>query len=528
MRLFLDGATIFSPGAPLRSGALIDAGRFIAFGPEAAELFNPTVDARLALAGSFIAPAFGDGHAHPLFAGREAGGPAITGLGSIQEIQEELLRYSKENPRGWIVGGAYEAALIDGGDFDAKWIDQVVGDRPVLLHAVDHHTIWVNTKALEIAGITAQTIDPEGGSIARRSDGSPKGTLREPAAINLVLSKITPRTVDQEVEALAYASRKYLESGVTFATDSWLEEGMAEIYLEAYKRGVLQIDMNVAFLVNPDHWHEDSKRIIKERALFEGIKEINASSVKFLSDGALSSGTAALIDEYDDQPGYSGIKIWGDEELNYALQHFDLLKFQVHIHAIGDAAVRQALNAIETMQGKNPAWDRRPVIVHAQLISEIDLPRFAKLGVIANLQPLWMHLDPMNKELIAPRIGARNNLQYRVRDMVEAGATIAFGSDWPVTSENPLLALAVPVHRSKPGSKEPAWSLDQAIGLEQSWAFYTTAVAYQNFREADLGRCEIGAMADFIILSQNPFELSPREVHTIKIEAIYKAGEKIN
>jgi len=528
MRLFLDGAVIFSPGAPLRLHALIEDGRFVAFGAEATDLFDPTEDARLALAGSFIAPAFGDGHAHPLFAGREASGPAITGLTSIQEIQAELLRYAKENPLGWIVGGAYEAALIDGGDFDAQWIDQVVRDRPVLLHAVDHHTIWVNTKALEIAGITAQTIDPVGGSIARRSDGSPKGTLREPAAINLVLSKVPPRTMDQEVDALGYASRKYLASGVTFATDSWLVEGMAEIYLAALNRGVLQIDMNLAFLVTPEQWREESERIINERALFKGINEINASAVKFLADGALSSGTAALIDEYDDQPGYSGIKIWSDEELNDALQHFDLLKFQVHIHAIGDAAVRQALDAIEVMQDKNPVWDRRPVIVHAQLISEIDLPRFAQLGVIANLQPLWMHLDPMNKELIAPRIGTRNDLQYRVRDMVEAGVTIAFGSDWPVTSENPLLALAVPVHRSKPGSSDPAWSSEQSIELEQSWAFYTSAVAYQNFRENDLGKCEIGAMADFIILSKSPFELSPREVHTITIDAIYKAGKKIN
>ncbi len=176
---------------------------------------------------------------------------------------------------------------------------------------------------------------------------------------------------------------------------------------------------------------------------------------------------------------------------------------------------------------KNREWDRRPVIVHAQLISDEDMPRFADLGVIANMQPLWMYLDPMNKELIAPRIGARNELQYRLRDMVHAGVTIAYGSDWPVTSEIPMLALGVPIHRTKPGNSDLAWNPEQSIDLELSWSFYTSSVAYQNFREDEVGSLEVGKRADFIILSENPFDIDPRNIHQVKIDAVYKEGVRV-
>jgi predicted amidohydrolase YtcJ len=534
-RLFLDGATIYSPGAPARRSMLIEGplgpqvcGKILAIGQKAADLYDPSRDIRRDLTGKFLFPTFGDGHAHPLFAGREASGPAVTDLGSLPEILAEIARYATAHPDGWIVGGAYEAAVIPGGDFEATWLDEVVADRPVVLHAADHHTIWVNSKALGIAGITAQTPDPDGGSIARFEDGSPKGTLREPQAMNLVLSKIPARTLDQEVEALAYASDRMLRQGITYTNDSWVEPGMAQVYLQAHKEKKLAIDFNISFLVNPENWREDSDRIVHERSLFDGIDSINASSVKFLADGALSSGTAALLDPYGDQPGFLGIKIWEDSELLAAAQHFDALGFQLHIHAIGDSAVRQALDVIETLSQSNPEWDRRPVIVHAQLISDQDLPRFAALGVIANMQPLWMYLDPMNKKLIAPRIGERNDLQYRMRTMISAGVPIAYGSDWPITSENPLLAIAVPVHRTEPGSSDLPWQGDQVITLEESWDFYTRQVAYQNFREEEVGQLEVGMRADFLIFGVNPFEIDPQEIHTLKIEAVYKAGVKIN
>jgi len=166
---------VWSAGLGVFEGLAIENGRVIATGSQALKLKGEVID----LNGGFLMPGFIDGHAHPIFAGREARGPRVNNLQSIDEIKTEVERYAKENPNeSWIIGGAYEAAIISGGDFDAHWLDEVVSDRPVVLHAVDHHTIWVNSKALEIAGIDSNTKNPDGGTIARRNDGSPKGTLR--------------------------------------------------------------------------------------------------------------------------------------------------------------------------------------------------------------------------------------------------------------------------------------------------------------------------------------------------------------
>jgi hypothetical protein len=221
--------------------------------------------------------------------------------------------------------------------------------------------------------------------------------------------------------------------------------------------------------------------------------------------------------------------MWEEDDLLNALCIFDDLDFQVHLHAIGDAAVRQALDAIEAMQRVNPRRDRRPVIAHAQLIHPDDFARFARLGVIANYQPLWTYLDPMNKELILPRLGQeRNNRQYPLRTMLDAGVMISYGSDWPVTSHVPLQALAVPVHRQSPdGYPKEGWSKQEAITIEESMTFYTKNVAYQIFKENELGRFEVGMRADFVILDQNPLTAPVNQIRELEILALYRKGQPV-
>lgn len=482
------------------------------------------------LKGAFLAPAFMDGHAHPLFGGREGQGPQVNGLQSVAEIVAAVKNFAIANPdMPWIVGGAYEAAIVERGDFLASWLDEAVSDRPVVLQAVDHHTIWVNSKALEIAGITSATSDPDGGTIARNSDGSPRGTLREPSAMALITSHAPERTIDDDVAAIEWASHRYLESGVTAATDAWIEPGMAEAYIEAARRGLLSIDFKLCFLAQPDSWRERVTYFAHLRKEIESLGEnsmLAAKTIKLIGDGALSAGTAALLEPYVDDPSSTGLLIWNTAEMIEAATLFDRQGYQLHIHAIGDAAVRQALDVIEKVIEGNPSWDRRPVIVHAQLISENDLPRFQSLGVIANYQPLWMYLDPMNKELIAPRIGdARNSLQYQLASIVKTGARISYGSDWPVTSYIPLLALAVPTHRQSPDGQPPqGWSAHEAVSVEESLSFYTEGVAYQHFDEEKVGRLVVGLAADLVILSGNPLSSNPHDISSLRVEATYKNG----
>jgi predicted amidohydrolase YtcJ len=527
VRTFFRNATCWSAGKKNFDGILVEDGIIIATGVQAHTMhFDETID----LEGSFVIPAFLDGHAHPIFGGREAAGPQINGLTSLDEILAEVKKYADDNPdQPWIIGGAYEASIIESGDFDAHWLDSVVRDRPVVLHAVDHHTIWVNSEALKRSGINELTADPIGGTIARRPDGAPKGVFREPNAMALVLDTAPADSTESDVQAIKRACDAYLRVGVTAAIDSWVEKDMASAYLAAAKSGDLTIAMNLSLLASPDSWRSKVKEFVALREEFAALPDpdlVKANSIKFLADGALSAGTAALMEPYIDNQDSCGIKIWSDDELLEAVTHFDMLKFQLHIHAIGDAAVKQALDVIEAMMQINPKWDRRPVIVHAQLIADEDLPRFKKLGVIANIQPLWCYLDPMNKESILPRIGkVRNDLQFRLRTMVENGVTIAFGSDWPVTSQIPLRALAVPVNRLGPGSQgENGWNIFESITIKDSLTFYTENVAYQMFREQERGALEIGKKADFIVLDKNLLEIDSWQISTVGIKVLYKNG----
>ncbi len=512
---------MWSAGLGVFEGLAIENGLIVATGPAALELPGEVID----LADGFLTPGFIDGHAHPIFAGREARGPKVKNLQSIDEIKKEVARYAKESPNeSWIIGGAYEAAIISGGDFDAHWLDEVVSDRPVVLHAVDHHTIWVNSKALEIAGINANTPNPDGGTIARREDGSPKGTLREPISFDLILKHAPADSVESDLEAIKYACKELISAGVTTATECWVEPPMAEAYIAAAKSGALTIDMHLAFLVTPQNWQEQVAYIQELRAQISKLPEPNrlkANTIKFLTDGALSSGTAAMIDPYLDDPTSTGLKIWDDANLIAALGAYDLLNFQLHIHAIGDGAINQSLNAIEEVVKTNPNWDRRSVIVHAQLIAPTDLARFKELDIIANFQPLWSYLDPMNKELIEPRIGSeRNNRQYQLRTLLDLETRISFGSDWPVTSHKPLDAIFIPVLRKVPGAPGEAWNINEVITLEESLTSYTANSAYQLFSEEEMGKLEPGMRANFVILDKNPFETHRVEIKSVWIDGL--------
>ena len=507
MSTLYTNARFWSAGQEIFHDLLVKDSIILATGEQTKEF---TAETTIDLNGAFVIPAFLDGHAHPIFAGREAAGPKINGINSVEEIKAQVKAFALANPKTpWIIGGAYEAAIIEGGDFDAKWLDEVVSDRPVVLHAVDHHTIWVNSKAIELSGITSATKDPQGGTIARNSDGSAKGTLREPSAMALVLNHAPANTIESDIAAITYACAEYRRVGVIAAIDSWCEKDMARAYIQASKTNQLTIAFNLSLLATPTTWSGDIDDFneIREQCLeLDNPSQLQANSIKFLLDGALSAGTAHLTQPYIDNPSSRGIAIWSDEELLNALVAYDALRYQVHLHAIGDAAVKQALDAIEAMQRINPPWDRRPVIVHAQLVRDEDLSRFAQLGVIANIQPLWCYLDPMNKELIAPRIGhERNNQQYRLRSMVEASAMIAFGSDWPVTSHIPMQAICVPVTRTNvaDGVTEP-WVIEEALTMDESLIFYTKNAAYQLFRENEFGTLEVGKRAAFIVLDSDP------------------------
>jgi len=514
----------------MASSMLIQNGRIVSLDPEQVPDNLLTID----LAGKFVMPSFADGHAHPLFAGREMQGPQVTELSSVDETLKNLKIYADAHPDDlWIVGGAYDAALAPSGNFDAHWIDSVVPDRPVLLHAMDHHTIWVNSRVLEIAGIAEVKEELKVGYIERKPDGTPLGTLREWDAIGLVTKHLPPRNIEDDIQAIEYASEKYAQSGVTWVQDAWIDPGMSEAYIEAAKTGRLKIGYNLAFRADPNTWREDIEYILQQRTIIENLPadhNLTAFTIKFFADGVIEGGTAGMLEEYCDNPGYLGMPVWDLDNLINAVTEFDRLGFQIFIHAIGDGGVRNSLDAVEHAQKVNPKRERRHVITHLQLVDPRDLHRLKSLGVIANFEPLWTKLDPMQMVLSVPRLGEeRAARQYQMRSILDLGVPLSFGSDWPVTSEIPLEGLAVAVHRQMPDrTPEGGWVPEERITIPEALGAYTSGVAYQAFEEQSFGKLLPGFSADMIVLDQDPRSMDPHDVGEMTVVSTYRQGIKIH
>lgn len=485
-------------------------------------------DNEVKLAQGYVFPAFRDGHAHPVFAGREAAGPVVTKATSISEIQKILKAYRKDNPdQNWIEGGAYDRSIVEAGLFLASWLDEAVPDVPVVLHASDHHTVWVNSKALALIPTPLPKLIS--GSIDVDASGIPMGVLREPQAMALVLDKAPVRTIEQEVTVLAWADKLLASQGIVQAQDAWITPGMTEIYLAAVGQTTLLLDYNFGFKIEPHEWRKSIEfaRADREKVIALGHAQLTAQTCKFFADGVFGSGTASVLEPYLDDVHNHGEPLWSVPELNAACLEASTLGFQLHIHAIGDAGVRQALDAIEYVQHQLGMPQLPSVIAHAELISDADIARFAQLKVVANMQPLWAQADGMLMSC-APRLGiGRIDQMYRMRDLIDSGGEIAFGSDWPVSSSDPILGIATAVTRQTADSKpEGGWVIEQALSVAEAFASYSSSVVYQ-LTGKKIQPLSPGESCDFIVLDQNPLEVSAYNLRNIKVLATFKAGQKI-
>ncbi|CQD23193.1 amidohydrolase [Mycolicibacterium conceptionense] len=497
-----------------------------------AEALASAADRKVDLEGGFLMPSFGDGHAHPLFGGLEATGPQVRPCRSVDEIVSAVKEYADANPdQEWIVGASYDGSLAPDGLFDARWLDAAVPDRPVVLRAWDYHTLWVNSVALQRAGITADTPEPVLGEIPRRADGSPLGTLREWGATDLMTAVMPARDEAVRVAALGTAADYYLARGVTWVQDAWVEPTELDTYLAAARQGALRMRFNLAFYADPRHFDTQVTQYAaaRDRVHAAGSPLLTANTVKFFADGVVENETGALLEPYCSGLHSHGMQLWQGNALAEAAKQVDDLGLQIHIHAIGDAAVRQALDAIEYVVRHNGPRDRRPVIAHAQLVDDADLGRFAELGVIPNMQPLWAQLDALMTVLTIPRLGAqRADRQYRMRTLESSGAALAFGSDWPVSSGAPLDGIAVAVSRcTSEGQPAGGWTPHEVLPIEHALSSYTTAVAYQAFAEDNWGSFAPGVSADLVWLDRDPRYVAASELPAVTVRATYLQGTQV-
>lgn len=526
------GGTVWT-GRDETDALLIADGVVVAVGDRARQRGDDA--ATIDLGGGFLMPSFADGHAHPLYGGLEAVGPAVRPCTSVEEIVLAVQQYAAEHPiEEWIVGASYDGSLAPDGLFDARWLDAAVADRPVVLRAWDYHTVWCNSVALERAGITADTPEPVLGEIPRRADGSPLGTLREWGATDLVMNAMPPRDEGLRVGALGTAADYFLARGVTWVQDAWVEPADVATYVEAARLGALRIRFNLALYADPRHFDTQITQFARHRALIDVAASplLTAQTVKFFADGVVENETGALLAPYcsglhSHSGGNLGMRNWEGNSLAEAARRVDDLGLQIHIHAIGDAAVRQALDAIEYVVAHNGPRDRRPVIAHCQLIDDADLGRFSALGVIPNMQPLWAQLDALMTVLTIPRLGAeRADKQYPIKTLDTSGASLGFGSDWPVSSGAPLDGIAVAVSRStSDGQPFGGWTPYEILSVERALSAYTTGVAKQAFAERKWGHLLPGFSADMVWLDRDPRRTPPLDLPSTTVRATYLRGE---
>lgn len=505
---------------------LMRAGRIVALGRAAREM---PADEVLDAAGGFLAPAFGDGHVHPIFGGLEQQFSDVREGTSVEEIAQAVGRWAREHPDAeWIRGEGFDPTLAPGGIFRAEWLDAEVPDRPVVLRATDYHTVWVNSEALRRAGYGPGVTQPHDGEIVLDADGAPNGTLREWGAWRPVYSLLPAVPREQLTAAIDFATSSFAEAGIAWVQDAWVESRDVTAWLDALDAGAVHVDVDLAQWADPNTWRDQLARFEDARRLVEarGGRRITAHTVKFFADGVIESATGALIEPYCDCPHSRGLPNWDREELKLAVAAVDARGFTPHLHAIGDQAIRNALDAIEHAAQVNGPRDRRWTICHVQLADPADIPRFAQLGVIANFEPYWSKFDSWQSELNAARLGEeRLNRQFQTATLARSGARISFGSDWPVTTYAPLEGIQVAVTR-KVSADEPAWMPDECLSVDDALAGYTAGVAFQAGRD-DAGVLRPGAIADVVWLAADPHAVDPMAIGGIEVVGTWRAGELI-
>lgn len=464
------------------------------------------------LAERLVLPAFQDAHIHPISSGVQAASSCdLSSLQTEEQYLEEIARYAAEHPdAGWILGGGWLMSAFPSGIPTRHTLDRILPDRPIYLTSSDGHSAWLNTKALEMAGITAATPDPVDGRIDRDPQGEPIGALQEGA-----MDLVTPPAPsdEQRREGLRYALKLLNSYGITAFQDAWVGLPDLELYRDFDARGELTARVVAAQWWQRDRGDEQIAELVARRAEFTRGR-LHATSVKIMQDGVMENHTAVLIEPYLGESGGRGIPMIDPETLKEIVTRLDREDFQVHFHAIGDGAIRQSLDAVEAARQRNGDRSNRHHISHLELFDPSDIPRFRKLGVIANFQPLWAVNDEYITDLTLPFIGAeRSRWLYPIHSLLESGAVVAFGSDWNVSTANPLDQIEVALTRlASDGSTELPLLPDERIDLAPALAAFTINAAYVNGMEDRTGSLEVGKRGDLVVIDRNLFEIDPSEI----------------
>ncbi|TVU61224.1 amidohydrolase family protein [Paenarthrobacter nitroguajacolicus] len=526
---------------PIRANLAIADGRIIAVGsPEAVNGTAAPDTRRVDLDGQLLVPGFQDAHIHPIFAGVEMLQCDLTEATTAEEAVAKVARYAVQNPgQPWILGAGWSMDLFPGGTPTRDLLDAVVQDRPVYLQNRDHHGAWANTAAFAAAGISRDTPDPAGGRFEREPDGTPAGTVHE-GAMDLFNEAKPALPYNLAYQGLLASQELLLSQGITAWQDAWvpIPEGdhadNLKVYMDAANAGDLKVRVTAC------QWWDRTAGLSQLEAIVERRDTVrdsfnplvlSANTVKVMVDGVAENFTAAMHHVYLDHHGHHtdnrGIEFFETGELKEFVTAIDASGMQLHFHALGDRAVTDALDALQTARDANGANDHRHHLAHLQVVRSEDTARFAELGAAANVQALWAchedQLDTLTLPFLEPGAEARH---YPFGELAAAGARLVAGSDWPVSTADPLAAIHVAVNRTAPGEDLPPLGPEsQKLSLKQILDAYTQGTAWINHMEAETGTLEPGKLADLAVLDVNLFDLPQQELHKAVVTQTWIGGE---
>lgn len=531
--LILQNAVVHTVDAarPTADAVAVESGRIVAVGTanDVEGVRGPTTRV-VDLGGAMVLPGFQDAHCHLGQSGYATTRCDLTDSRGADEHLRRVAAYCQAHPdREWIVGSGWSMSDFPGGIPAAGPLDAVVSDRPAVLTNRDYHGAWVNSRALELAGITAATPDPPGGRIERDASGAPVGMLQE-QAMHLVLDRAPAPTHADRVEGIRAAEDYYFRLGITACQDALVDREWQAAYEQLARAGDLRLRVRGALEWQPGGDERQLAELV-ERRQSGTVGRLACGNVKFFHDGVVENRTAAMLDPYLDTDGHPtdeyGLDQYPLAELERFVRLCDAEGFGVHIHTIGDRAVRESLDVLEAAIRTNGRRDARHQLAHVQFAHPDDLPRLGALGVIANVTPLWARLEAYVTELTIPFVspGASAGM-YPFASILRAGGALAFGSDWSVSTPDPLRQLATAVARIDPDSDVTEALLPgERLDLEAAIAAQTIGAAHACAIDHQTGSIEVGKLADLVLLDRDLHRLAPAEYIAANVVATLVEGE---
>ena len=526
-----------NPAQPWADAVAVRDGKIVFVGPrDGVTAFAGPSTTMVDLDGKMLLPGFQDPHTHLATGGLAYTICPVFNLPDQAAILAKIKACAEEKPDAPIIRG--EGWL--GSQFDQnlpprkELLDRIDTTRPIAFFDADGHSLWANSKAFEVYGITKDTPDPPGGTILHDPDtGALWGVLQEEGAINLIRRQWPPYTIEEVTAAIEWAQNMHLSFGITSVQDPSVELTAREYdVLDAYRtlnrQGRLKLRVAAALTWDRSAGVGQLEAMRKARRR-SNSKNLHVTGVKFFVDGVVETHTALMLAPYSDRPDMFGLELVPRDTLIESVRLIDAEGFQAHFHAIGDAAVRNALDAVEAARSSNPNGDSRHQITHVQLVHPDDVNRFQSLGVTASFQPYWAFEDDYITDLTRPRVGPeRINWTYPIGSLMNSGARVAFSSDWSVSSANPLLGVETAIMRVDPltGSGTP-FLPEQRIGLADAIAAYTRTGAYLNFADDERGSIEVGKLADMVVLDRNLFQIPVQEISDAKVLLTFIEGQVV-